>query len=61
MPRLAHMRTMETTYNAPNRGVGTMESVVPEVLRKLGRVAVWIAAGSQFIDVIWCAPDDAAR
>jgi hypothetical protein len=48
-----HMNTLEATYTAPNRGVGTRENAVPEGLRKLGRLAVWTVSGSQFVDLIW--------
>ena len=54
------MNTLEATYTAPNRGVGTREHAVPQGLRKLGRLAVWTASGSQFIDLIWRDYDDSA-
>ena len=37
------------------------ESVVPEGLRKLGRLAVWAVSGSQFVDLIWQDCDDSKR
>lgn len=50
-----HMRTLDITYTPPSRG-GTSrdsEEIVPEKLRKLGKAAVWAAAGGQFLDLIW--------
>jgi hypothetical protein len=52
------MRTIEAIQAAPALGAGTSESIVPNGLRKLGRIAVWAVAGSQFIDLIWCDGDD---
>jgi hypothetical protein len=54
------MRT-ETTYTAPTVGTGTSETAVPERLRKLGRLAVWAAAGAQFVDLIWRDADECRR
>ena len=56
----AHMRTLETTHAAPNLGAGTSEKIVPEGLKKLGRLAVWAVSGSQFIDLIWSDDDEPA-
>jgi hypothetical protein len=52
------MRT-ESTYPTLDVRAGTNETVVPESLRKLGRLAVWAICGGQFIDVIWRQGDDA--
>jgi hypothetical protein len=52
------MRTMETTYQAPNRGACTGDNLVPEALKKLGRLTVWAVSGSQFVDLIWRECDD---
>ena len=49
---------METTYQAPNRGARTGENLVPEALKKLGRLTVWAVSGSQFVDLIWRDCDD---
>jgi hypothetical protein len=54
------MRTLEATHISPNLGAGTSENVVPEGLRKLGRLAVWAMAGAQFVDLIWCESEEGA-
>jgi hypothetical protein len=44
---------MKTTQDAHTAVAGASVETMPRGLKKLGRLAVWLVNGGQFVDLVW--------